>query len=181
MFIEINRFSYQIPEFDYNDPSTWDRYQKRMKEDLFSLSRETDPLKIDRDVENWIAVARNGSYQQCISMYSVIAYFFPKKIHESYFKSRIEYFHNTLLKIIETKIKENNNPLKSPKKKEASSTPVEVSVPKAKKTHSPEKDKSFETEFPTFSEGGFPDSDSDVFDNLLKNENKVIGEDKAKK
>ena len=36
--------------------------------------------------------------------------------------------------------------------------------------------KEFDTEFPAFSEGGFPDSDSDVFDKLLKEETKACGE-----
>lgn len=186
MFIEVNRLSYQVPSFNYEDPSSWDRYQKRMKEDLFSLSREKDPLKIDRDVENWLSIARNGSFSQCMSMYSVISYFFPNKIHESYFKSRIEYFHNTLLRIIETKVREEQSPLNKSKqtKNSMSSTPVEVNTPKApkaKKTSSPEEDRNFETEFPTFSEGGFPDSDSDIFDKLLKEENKVTGDDNKKK
>ena len=39
-----------------------------------------------------------------------------------------------------------------------------------------DEDKEFETNFPTFSEGGFPDSDSDVFDKLLKEETKACGE-----
>lgn len=181
MFVTVNKMNYQIPTFDYEDASTWDKYQRRMKENLFTLSREKDPIKIDREVDSWLSIARNGSEAQCMSMLSVIVYFYPARIHDSYFKSRIEYFFNTLVNIVKTKINEamHENPLKSTKKSASvSSTPVtEVNVPKAKKTDAPQEDREFETAFPTFSEGGFPDSDSDVFDNLLKDENKAHGDD----
>ena len=51
-----------------------------------------------------------------------------------------------------------------------------VKAPKAKSTAPLNEVKEFDTEFPAFSEGGFPDSDSDVFDKLLKEENKARGE-----
>lgn len=175
MFLKVNTLTLQIPDFDYESPNSWDKYQSRMKTNLFALSRETDPIKIDREVENWLNIARNGTYSQCISMFSVIAYFYPKKIHDSYFKSRIEYFYNTLIKIITSKLDKEESKQES-KAKESSTPKTQVKAPKAKSTAAPEENKEFNTSFPTFSDGGFPDSDSDVFDRLLKEENKVPGE-----
>ena len=56
-----------------------------------------------------------------------------------------------------------------------------VKAPRAKSTAALDEDKEFATDFPTFSEGGFPDSDSDVFDKLLKEENKARGEADSEK
>ena len=56
-----------------------------------------------------------------------------------------------------------------------------VKAPRAKSAVALDEDKEFETNFPTFSEGGFPDSDSDVFDKLLKEENKACGEASSEK
>ena len=177
MFLQTSTVRLQVPDFNYDDPGSWDKYQSRMKTNLFSLSRETDPLKIDREVENWLNVARNGTYSQCMSMYSVVAYFYPNRIHDSYFKSRIEYFYKTLVKVITNKFNEEDKKKQAKTTVTPTSTPkTEVKAPKAKTTATPEDDKEFETEFPTFSDGGFPDSDSDVFDKLLKEENKVPGE-----
>ena len=187
MFIQTTSQKLCVPTFNYDNPGEWDRYQSRMKNGLFALSRETDPLKIDREVENWLNIARNGTYSQCMSMLSVVAYFYPNKIHDSYFKSRIEYFYNTLIKIITNKADEENKKrttqiTKSNKSNSLASTDkTAVKVPRAKSTTTLDEDKEFATDFPTFSEGGFPDSDSDVFDKLLKEENKARGEADSEK
>ena len=107
MFIQTRSLKLQVPNFNYANPGEWDRYQSRMKNGLFTLARETDPLKIDREVENWLNIARNGTCSQCMSMLSVVAYFYPNKMHDSYFKSRIEYFYNNKSKIF-LRIKEDN-------------------------------------------------------------------------
>ena len=187
MFIQTTSQKLCVPTFNYDNPGEWDRYQSRMKNGLFALSRETDPLKIDREIENWLNIARNGTYSQCMSMLSVVAYFYPNKIHDSYFKSRIEYFYNTLIKIITNKADEENKKrttqiTKSNKSNSLASTDkTAVKVPRAKSTTTLDEDKEFATDFPTFSEGGFPDSDSDVFDKLLKEENKARGEADSEK
>ena len=49
----------KIPTFNYNDPSSWDRYQTKMKEKLFSTSSYTDPIKIDNYIESLFNIARN--------------------------------------------------------------------------------------------------------------------------
>ena len=182
MIIQTHSLSLQVPGFNYDNPGEWDRYQSRMKNGLFALSRETDPLKIDREVENWLNIACNGTYSQCMSMLSVVAYFYPNKMHDSYFKSRIEYFYNTLIKIIINKADEESKKrttqiTKSNKSNSLTSTDkTVVKAPKAKSTAPLNEVKEFDTEFPAFSEGRFPDSDSDVFDKLLKEENKACGE-----
>ena len=182
MFIQTTSQKLRVPNFNYDNPGEWDRYQSRMKNGLFTLSRETDPLKIDREIENWLNISRNGTYSQCMSMLSVVAYIYPNKMHDSYFKSRIEYFYNTLVKIITNKADEENKKrtaqtTKSSKSNSLTSTDkTAVKAPKAKSTAPLNEDKEFDTEFPAFSEGGFPDSDSDVFDKLLKEENKARGE-----
>ena len=187
MFIQTRSLKLQVPSFNYANPGEWDRYQSRMKNGLFTLSRETDPLKIDREVENWLNIARNGTYSQCMSMLSVVAYFYPNKMHDSYFKSRIEYFYNTLIKIITNKADEESKKrttqiTKSNKSNSLTSTDkTVVKAPKAKSTAPLNEVKEFDTEFPAFSEGGFPDSDSDVFDKLLKEENKARGEADSEK
>ena len=187
MIIQTHSLSLQVPGFNYDNPDEWDRYQSRMKNGLFALSRETDPLKIDREVENWLNIARNGTYSQCMSMLSVVAYFYPNKMHDSYFKPRIEYFYNTLIKIITNKADEESKKrttqtTKSNKSNSLTSTDkTVVKTPRAKSTAALDEDKEFETNFPTFSEGGFPDSDSDVFDKLLKEENKARGEADSEK
>ena len=120
-------------------------------------------------------------------MLSVVAYFYPNKMHDSYFKSRIEYFYNTLIKIITNKADEENKKrttqiTKSNKSNSLTSTDkTVVKAPRAKSTTTLDEDKEFATDFPTFSEGGFPDSDSDVFDKLLKEENKARGEADSEK
>ena len=187
MIIQTHSLSLQVPGFNYDNPGEWDRYQSRMKNGLFALSRETDPLKIDREVENWLNIARNGTYSQCMSMLSVVAYFYPNKMHDSYFKSRIEYFYNTLIEIITNKADEESKKrttqtTKSNKSNSLTSTDkTAVKAPRAKSTAALDEDKEFATDFPTFSEGGFPDSDSDVFDKLLKEENKARGEADSEK
>ena len=153
----------KIPTFNYNDPSSWDRYQTKMKEKLFSTARETDPIKIDNDIESWLNIARNGTLQQCVSMYSVIQVFYPNKIHDSYFKSRIQYFYERLSTIITSKQTEQNA------SKSIASTPVKSSVaPKPKSNAKVEKNKNFEIDFPKFEGDGFPSSESNIFDKLLK-------------
>ena len=153
----------KIPTFNYNDPSSWDRYQTKMKEKLFSTARETDPIKIDNDIESWLNLARNGTLQQCVSMYSVIQVFYPNKIHDSYFKSRIQYFYERLSTIITSKQTEQNA------SKSIASTPVKSSaVPKPKSNAKVEKNKNFEIDFPKFEGDGFPSSESNIFDKLLK-------------
>ena len=196
MIIQIHSLSLQVPGFNYDNPGEWDRYQSRMKNGLFALSRETDPLKIDREVENWLNIACNGTYSQCMSMLSVVAYFYPNRMHDSYFKSRIEYFYNNLIKIITNKADEENKnsySLQENKKRTTQTTKSNksnsltstdktvVKAPKAKSTAPLNEDKEFDTEFPAFSEGGFPDSDSDVFDKLLKEETKACGEADSEK
>ena len=153
----------KIPTFNYNDPSSWDRYQTKMKEKLFSTARETDPIKIDNDIESWLNIARNGTLQQCVSMYSVIQVFYPNKIHDSYFKSRIQYFYERLSTIITSKQTEQNA------SKSIASTPVKSPIaPKPKNTAKVEKNKNFEIDFPKFEGDGFPSSESNIFDKLLK-------------
>ena len=153
----------KIPTFNYNDPSSWDRYQSKMKEKLFSTVRETDPIKIDNDIESWLNIARNGTLQQCVSMYSVIQVFYPNKIHDSYFKSRIQYFYERLSTIITSKQTEQNA------SKAIASTPVKSpAAPKPKNTTKVEKNKNFEIDFPKFEGDGFPNSESNIFDKLLK-------------
>ena len=156
----------KIPTFNYNDPSSWDRYQTKMKEKLFSTAKETDPIKIDNDIESWLNIARNGTLQQCVSMYSVIQVFYPNKIHDSYFKSRIQYFYERLNTIITSKQTEQNT------SKPIASTPVKSPVaPKPKNTAKVEKNKNyknFEIDFPKFEGDGFPSSESNIFDKLLK-------------
>lgn len=153
----------KIPTFNYNDPSSWDRYQSKMKEKLFSTARETDPIKIDNDIESWLNIARNGTLQQCVSMYSVIQVFYPNKIHDSYFKSRIQYFYERLSTIITSKQTEQNA------SKAIASTPVKSpAAPKPKNTTKVEKNKNFEIDFPKFEGDGFPNSESNIFDKLLK-------------
>ena len=153
----------KIPTFNYNDPSSWDRYQTKMKEKLFSTARETDPIKIDNDIESWLNIARNGTLQQCVSMYSVIQVFYPNKIHDSYFKSRIQYFYERLSTIITSKQTEQNA------SKAIASTPVKSpAAPKPKNTTKVEKNKNFEIDFPKFEGDGFPNSESNIFDKLLK-------------
>lgn len=187
MFIQTTSQKLCVPTFNYGNPGEWDRYQSRMKNSLFALSRETDPLKIDREVENWLNIARNGTCSQCMSMLSVVAYFYPNRMHDSYFKSRIEYFYNALVKIITNKADEENKKrttqtAKSNKPNSLASTDkTVVKAPRAKSTAALDEDKEFATDFPTFSEGGFPDSDSDVFDKLLKEENKARGEADSEK
>lgn len=187
MFIQTTSQKLCVPTFNYGNPGEWDRYQSRMKNSLFALSRETDPLKIDREIENWLNIACNGTYSQCMSMFSVVDYFYPNKIHDSYFKSRIEYFYNALVKIITNKADEENKKrttqtAKSNKPNSLASTDkTVVKAPRAKSTAALDEDKEFATDFPTFSEGGFPDSDSDVFDKLLKEENKARGEADSEK
>ena len=191
MFIQTTSQKLCVPTFNYDNPGEWDRYQSRMKNSLFALSRETDPLKIDREIENWLNISRNGTYSQCMSMFSVVDYFYPNKMHDSYFKSRIEYFYNNLIKIITNKADEENKnsySLQENKKRTTQTTKSNksnsltstdktvVKAPKAKSTAPLNEVKEFDTEFPAFSEGGFPDSDSDVFDKLLKEENKACGE-----
>lgn len=162
--------------FDYNDPSSWDRYQTKMKENLFTMARERDPLVIDRAVEDWLNIARNGSTQQCVSMLSVVDYFYPNKINESYFKSRIQYFCNKLRNITNAKVSEmdvidSTAVKRTAKKNEANPTPVKtLAKPKTKTTAPVEKDKNFDTEFPTFSDAGFPTTKSNIFDKLLSTE-----------
>lgn len=196
MFIQTRSLKLQVPSFNYANPGEWDRYQSRMKNGLFTLSRETDLLKIDREVENWLNIARNGTCSQCMSMLSVVAYFYPNKMHDSYFKSRIEYFYNNLIKIITNKADEENKnsySLQDNKKRTTQTTKSNKSnslistdktvakAPKAKSTAPLNEVKEFDTEFPAFSEGGFPDSDSDVFDKLLKEETKACGEADSEK
>ena len=153
----------RVPTFNYNDPSSWDKYQTKMKENLFAISRETDPIKIDNAVESWLNVARNGTLQQCVSMYSVIKFFYPNKIHDSYFKSRIQYFYERLQVIITSKQTGQDT------SKPIASTPVKSpAAPKPKETAKVEKDKDFETAFPEFEGDGFPSSESNIFDKLLK-------------
>ena len=153
----------KIPTFNYNDPSSWDRYQTKMKENLFSTARETDPIKIDNDIESWLNIARNGTLQQCVSMYSVIQVFYPNKIHDSYFKSRIQYFYERLSTIITSKQTEQNA------SKPIASTSVKSPVTsKPKNTVKVEKNKNFEIDFPKFEGDGFPSSESNIFDKLLK-------------
>ena len=182
MFIQTTSQKLCVPTFNYDNPGEWDRYQSRMKNSLFALSRETDPLKIDREIENWLNISRNGTYSQCMSMFSVVDYFYPNKMRDSYLKSRIGYFYNTLIEIITNKADEENKKrttqtTKSNKSNSLASTDkTAVKVPRAKSTTTLDEDKEFATDFPTFSEGGFPDSDSDVFDKLLKEENKARGE-----
>ena len=153
----------KIPTFNYNDPSSWDRYQTKMKEKLFSTARETDPIKIDNDIESWLNIARNGTLQQCVSMYSVIQVFYPNKIHDSYFKSRIQYFYERLNTIITSKQTEQNT-----SKPIASTSVKSPVVPKPKNTAKVEKNKNFEIDFPNFEGDGFPSSESNIFDKLLK-------------
>ena len=187
MFIQTRSLKLQVPNFNYANPGEWDRYQSRMKNGLFTLSRETDPLKIDREVENWLNISRNGTYSQCMSMFSVVDYFYPNKMRDSYLKSRIGYFYNTLIKIITNKADEENKKrtTQTTKLNEsnslASTDKTVVKAPRAKSTAALDEDKEFATDFPTFSEGGFPDSDSDVFDKLLKEENKARGEADSEK
>lgn len=178
-FSTSRKTTVKYPTFDYVNPGTWDKYQKRMKTELFSLSSEQDPIQIDRTVDNWIALANNGTLSQCTSMYSVIAYFYPKRIAESYFKERISYFYNTLREIITNKAEGVTT------KSEPTVPPTNVETPKPKPVAKPVAEKvslntstyNFDTEFPTFTEEGFPDSNSDVFKTLLK-ESKADGESK---
>ena len=106
-------------------------------------------------------------------------------------KTLTPYFYNNLIKIITNKAdgeNKNSYSLQENKKRATQATKLNksnsltstdktvVKAPKAKSTAHLNEVKEFDTEFPAFSEGGFPDSDSDVFDKLLKEENKARGE-----
>lgn len=158
---QANTVSSMNVKFDNGDPSSWNKYQSSMREQLFALSRETDPIKIDSTIENWISLAKNGTEFQCVSMYSVISYFYPGKISTSYFKERIGYFRDALSLIITNKRVSGEQPKEEKTVAKKNETPA-----KSKKVV--DKEKSFTTDFPSFDDGGFPDTNSDIFDKLLE-------------
>jgi hypothetical protein len=157
-------------KFDYSKPDTWNTYQTKMKNGLFALSRESNPLKIDSTVDSWIASVKNsiktGNMLQLSSMLSVIEYFYPQKIAASYFKDRIGYLLNTLLNLdipadANVKRKQNN-------KKENVSPVTTKSIQKPERPKvSVKKNDSLDTEFPKFSGMGFPSCKTSLFEDML--------------